>query len=349
MPDSLPIQPVVWTDEGVVLIDQTALPRQLVELVCKKSDEVVAAIGNLVVRGAPAIGVAGAYAVVLAAREALSLPERGRISYFENALRSIEAARPTAVNLSWAVRRMGRVWTRWDRGINAHIIGQLLEESLAIHRRDIEWSRKISEWGSALLPCGNSMTYCNAGALATGGIGTALGVIGQAFRMGKIPKVFACETRPVLQGLRLTAWELNHQNIPYSVICDNMIATVLRSGRVSSIVVGADRIAANGDVANKIGTYGLAVLAKHHSVPFFVAAPSSSFDLNAATGQDIPIEERPSEEIISVLGANRPPFEVPVFNPAFDVTPADLIEGIICEKGVASRPVSIEKIQHLTT
>lgn len=334
----LSVPAVEWRDDACVLLDQTRLPREERYFACDDYRQVVSAIRTLTVRGAPAIGVAGAYAVVLAAREACALPtQEERDRRLATALVEIASARPTAVNLAWAVERQKR------RAATVSSVSELtralLEEAETLHREDAAANRRMAELGSQLLAPGTvAITYCNTGDLATGGLGTALGVLTHGHRTGKVSHVYTCETRPVLQGLRLTAWELQRAGVPFTAICDNMAGIVMRDRGVGAVLVGADRIAANGDAANKVGTYSLAVLAKHHGVPFYVVAPSSTFDLRTATGAAIPIEQRAAEEIYSALGDNRHPDPVPVFNPSFDVTPAALIAGIICERGVLRAP-----------
>lgn len=340
-PHSQPVEAVRWKDGSCFLLDQTALPHVERYVRCETFAQVVGCIRTLSVRGAPAIGVAGAYGVVLAAKQALSLPENQRVAFVEEALGNLAQARPTAVNLRWATERMRRAWSQ--EGVTANTVEKLLRESLKIHAEDAEANARIAALGAEVLPPGEILTYCNTGSLATGGHGTALGVVQEAFRRGKVTHVYACETRPLLQGLRLTAWELQRMGIPYSVICDNTAATILRSRPVSAVIVGADRIARNGDTANKIGTYGLAILARHHRIPFYVAAPLSTFDGKAATGEDIPIEERAAEEILAILGDGE--FAPNVCNPSFDVTPHELITGIVFETGVVSPPY-LEKLSH---
>lgn len=288
-------------------------------------------IQSLGIRGAPAIGVAGAYAAVLAVREAASLSENeARITFLETALEEIASSRPTAINLRWAIERMRALWAR--RGTLSELEARWQAESELIHLEDRRANERMAGFGAEIIPPGAALTYCNTGGLATSGKGTALGVLEEGFRQKKISHVYACETRPVLQGLRLTAWELSALGIPYTILCDNAAASFLARGEIKSVWVGADRIARNGDVANKIGTYGLAVLARHHGVPFYVAAPSTSVDLATTSGKDIPIEERPAEEVTALLGESE--FRPQVANPAFDVTPAELVTAWICERGV---------------
>lgn len=329
---------VQWKNEACVLLDQTRLPSEEIYNELIDYRDVVADIRRLAVRGAPAIGIAGAFAVVLALREMLSHPLSDRRSFIDRAFTNIENARPTAVNLAWAVRRMQRLLADAN-GLGDAAYDRALNEARLIHDDDIRSNQMMAELGAALFPedC-EVITYCNTGDLATGGVGTAFGVIHEGFRQGKVKKVYPCETRPVLQGARLTVWELQKNGIPYSLICDNMAGLTLRDRKIGAVLVGADRIARNGDAANKVGTYSLAVLARHHKVPFYVVAPSSTFDLSIATGAEIPIEERHPEEILKAMGANQPPYEVPVNNPSFDVTPHELITAIICEAGVFNYP-----------
>lgn len=337
-PYHLSVPAVAWRDGQCVLLDQTRLPREERYFPCDDYRQVVDAIRRLAVRGAPAIGVAGAYGCVLAAREAARAGTREeRVARLRAALDEIASARPTAVNLRWAVERQRRLVAETPDPVA--IESRLLAEAEAIHRDDAAANRRMAELGCELLAPGTiALTYCNTGDLATGGLGTALGVLTHGHRVGRVAHVYTCETRPVLQGLRLTAWELQRAQVPFTAICDNMAAITMRDRGVNAVLVGADRIAANGDAANKVGTYTLAVLAKHHGVPFYVVAPSSTFDLATPSGDAIPIEERAAEEIYAALGDNRHPTPVPVFNPSFDVTPASLITGIICEKAVFRPP-----------
>ena len=342
---SLPsrIQAVKRENDACVLLDQTLLPNQEVYLACHTHLEVADAIRRLVVRGAPAIGVAAAYGVCLAAQQALSL-EKNADAFLAAALSALKQARPTAVNLAWAVEEMRIILN--EAPLSTASVDRLWCRAAQIHELDIAANREMAKLGAAQLSAGAVLTYCNTGELATGGVGTAFGVLHQGFIDGRLSHVYACETRPVLQGLRLTAWELEKNEIPFSVICDNMAGLVMRDKKPQAIILGSDRIAANGDAANKIGTYSLAVLAKHHSIPFYVVAPWSTFDLSAESGADIPIEQRAAEEITGILNSagNAPSF--PVYNPAFDVTPAALITAIICERGVIDAPTS-EKIAKL--
>jgi methylthioribose-1-phosphate isomerase len=290
----------------------------------------------MVIRGAPAIGVAAAMGVALGIKGFSGEKARRR---FELVAKTLRATRPTAVNLAWAVERMGRALAENLDLDRAELFARMREEAIAIYEEDVAANRSLGRFGAELLENpATVLTHCNAGALATAGYGTALGVIRAAREAGKKVEVFADETRPFLQGSRLTAWELRKDHIPVTVIADNMAATILAKGRVSCVIVGTDRTAANGDVANKIGTYPLAVMARRHGVPFYVAAPLSSVDLNCASGAAIPIEERDPKEIIEFAGKLVAPKGVAVFNPAFDVTPAELVTAIITERGVAYPP-----------
>ncbi|MDA0225262.1 MAG: S-methyl-5-thioribose-1-phosphate isomerase [Proteobacteria bacterium] len=319
------VQAVRWTGTVLELLDQRLLPEQKTYLPCRSAAEVAAAIRDMVVRGAPAIGCAAAFGMALEAQRGGDL---------EAARTLLAASRPTAINLFWALERM-------QGAVNPEA------EARAIFEEDIAANIAMGRLGAALVPDGaRVMTHCNAGALATAGHGTALGVIRSARDAGKSVSVVANETRPYLQGARLTAWEMVEERIPVTLITDGMAGHMIATGQVDLIVVGADRIAANGDVANKIGTYTLAVLAKRHDVPFYVAAPRSTFDLSIADGSRIPIEERGADEVTGYRGARWAPEGVQVRNPAFDVTPADLISAIICEAGTA-RPPNRETIATL--
>jgi len=337
------VQAVNWQNNRVVILDQTKLPSEETYLHLAEHAGVVDAIKRLAVRGAPAIGVAGAYGVVLAAQESLSLPIAGRERYFQSALTHLTEARPTAVNLRWGVNRMKALWESQGGNLDAQMVKSLWEEASLIHEQDIQTNLKMAEIGASVFksPVG-VLTVCNTGDLATAGIGTAFGVFHWGYRAGKVLHVYACETRPVMQGSRLTVWELQKNKIPFTLICDNMAGIMMREGKVGAVFAGADRIAANGDSANKVGTYTLAVLAKHHGLPFYIVAPTSTFDLSIASGAEIPIEERHGEEILGALGSNQHPYHVPVRNPAFDVTPRELISAIICEKGVIASPSAAE-------
>jgi methylthioribose-1-phosphate isomerase len=334
------ICPIIWRDGAVVLLDQNALPLQEREFLCREYGEVVAAIKDLTVRGAPAIGIAAAFGIALGMRRLGALPSgRARIE-FREICRDFARSRPTARNLFWAIERMGRRFDAACAEGTAGVGAALLAEAQAILEEDVAANRRLGRFGSPFLRDGDAiLTHCNAGALATGGYGTALGVIRAAHEEGKRISVFVDETRPVLQGARLTAWELRKEGIPFTLIADNMAGTLMKQGRVQLVIVGADRIAANGDAANKIGTYPLAVLARAHGIPFYVAAPLSTIDLSLGSGDEIPIEERNPEEIRSLRGVRIAEEGIDVYNPAFDVTPASLVTAFITEAGVARPPL----------
>src|SRR6187431_89342 len=339
---NLNIIPVKWADEGVLMLDQRLLPTEEKWLVLRTYNDVAAGIKDMVVRGAPAIGVSAAYGVALGAKQFVgtNLDDLDdEIDYISDV---IGKTRPTAVNLFWAIDRMKRTFEKAKgEGKSVSEIKQiLLDDAKAIHTEDIESQRLIAKFGGELLDDNSTvLTHCNAGALATGGVwGTALGVIRGAVDQGKHVSVIADETRPYLQGARLTAWELMKDDIPVTLITDNMSGHVMKKGRVQAVVVGSDRIAANGDVANKIGTYMVAVLAKRHNIPFYVAAPVNTLDLSLASGDEIPIEERDSMEVTHIREHQLGPDGVNVHNPAFDVTPHQFITAIITDKGVARPP-----------
>ena len=330
------VETIQWTGAGVVMIDQTRLPKETVFVTCKDYLEVARAISTMVIRGAPAIGVAAAMGVALGVARA---EENGLEAQFERICETLAGTRPTGVNLFWAINRMRKLYESLRGRPVAEIRERLIAEAKLVYEEDIAINKAIGAHGADLVPDGKTvLTHCNAGALATAGYGTALGVIRAAVSAGKKIDVFADETRPFLQGARLTAWELQQDSIPTTVITDNMAGHFLRSGRIGCVVVGADRIAANGDVANKIGTYSVAVLAKENNVPFYVAAPISTLDLTLASGDQIPIEQRPAVEVTHIFGVPVTPEGIAVENPAFDVTPARYVSGIITEKGVARAP-----------
>ncbi len=338
----LDIIPVKWSDEGVLMLDQRLLPTEETWLTLKTYDEVADGIRDMVVRGAPAIGVSAAYGMAIAAKTFVGTTVADLEDELDFAGDVLAKTRPTAVNLFWAIDRMKRTFAEAKAaGKSVSEIKEILKTSAkAIHDEDIESQRLIAQFGGELLNDNDVvLTHCNAGALATGGVwGTALGVIRGAVDQGKTIAVVADETRPYLQGARLTAWELMEDDIPVTLITDNMSGHVMKSGRIKAVVVGSDRIAANGDVANKIGTYMVAVLANRHNIPFYVAAPLSTVDLNCPTGDDIPIEERGREEVTHVKGHQLAPEGVRITNYGFDVTPNDLVTAIITEKGVARAP-----------
>ena len=325
------MESISWSGDTLYLLDQTRLPVEERWLRYTNYRAVAGAIQTMVVRGAPAIGIAAAYAMVLAAREfrgSSDFPERMR-----DAKALLSASRPTAVNLFWALDRMEH---RVQQGAD---LTALEAEAVAIHREDVVMNKDMGRYGAAVVPRhARILTHCNAGALATGGYGTALGVIRAAHATGKVDMVYADETRPLLQGARLTAYELVKDQIPVTLITDNMAGALMAQGKVDLVVLGCDRMAANGDFANKIGTYGVAVLARHHGIPFYTALPSSTIDLSIQSGCQIPIEERKGEEVTHLFGVQTGPEEVRTWNPAFDVTPHELLTGIITEKGVIYPP-----------
>ena len=327
-------------EHGVLhLIDQRVLPLAFETVICRNAAETAEAIRSMVVRGAPAIGCAAAYGVALEAQSAAGQMRPIFDATLEQAFSVLAASRPTAVNLFWALERMRRLLTQQGHMPSDEIALLLLDEARAIYEDDIAANRAMGAHGAALLAQdARVLTHCNAGALATAGHGTALGVIRSAVEAGKNISVIADETRPFLQGARLTAWEMVQEKIPVTLIADNMAGHMMKSGAIDAVIVGADRVAANGDVANKIGTYMVAVLAARHNIPFYVAAPLSTFDLSAESGDAIPIEERAAEEVTGFRDVRWAPDGVRVANPAFDVTPAELIAAIITEKGVIARP-----------
>ena len=326
------------------IIDQTRLPAELREIECRTVQDVWEAVKTLRVRGAPAIGVAAAYGVVLGLQPAVVQEPGAFASAIEEVADYLATSRPTAVNLFWALDRMKRCAERHSEVPPRQRLDHLLAEAQQIEREDREMCSAIGRHGAELLADGQTvLTHCNAGGLATSGDGTALAVIFAAARQGKQIRVYADETRPLLQGARLTAWELQQRKIPVTLICDSMAGWVMKEQRVHAVITGADRIAANGDSANKIGTYSLALLARAHDIPFYVAAPSSTFDGSLESGEDIPIEQRSSEEITHAFGKQTAPTGIDTYNPAFDVTPAELITAIITERGVV-RPVTASQI-----
>ena len=346
------IKTVEWTKDGVRMLDQRLLPTEEKYLTLRSYEEVADAIKTMVVRGAPAIGVSAAMGLALGASQSVGTSVADLEFDFNFMCKVMGATRPTAVNLFWAIERMRDVITRAKTETRdvEEIKKRLVDEALAIFRDDIESNRALGRFGADLIADGATvLTHCNAGALATAGdYGTALGVIRAAIDAGKRVAVIADETRPFLQGSRLTAWELARDNIPVTVITDNMAGHVMKQGKVDCVVVGADRIAANGDAANKIGTYMVAVLAKQHSIPFYVAAPISTIDFSMASGEEIPIEERDAREVTHVRDQQMAPAGVDVHNFAFDVTPNELIAAIITDRGVARSPYT-ESLRSLVT
>ncbi|MBA2481906.1 MAG: S-methyl-5-thioribose-1-phosphate isomerase [Planctomycetes bacterium] len=332
-------------DDGhLVLLDQTRLPKDVVYLQVRDIEVLRTAICDLAVRGAPAIGIAGAFGIVLhlvpLAKAAKATTASALDTAYAHAHERLVSSRPTAVNLRWALERMRDCFDRHSSHLTPlEMCARLLMEAKRIHREDLELCRRIAENGAPLMPQGGGVyTHCNTGALATGGVGTALGCLVEAHNRGRKIQVFSGETRPLLQGARLTALELQHAKVPVTLCCDSAAASLMARGKIQAVIVGADRICANGDTANKIGTYSLAVLAKHHGIPFYVAAPYSTFDLSLADGSLIHIEERHADEVRRPHGVQMSPIDVPVSNPAFDVTPAALITAIVTERGVIDHP-----------
>ena len=332
-PDS--VRPIIWEENHLRLLDQRLLPGKLEYLACDNAGEVAKAIHQMVVRGAPAIGITAAYGVVLAARAAYNKDPAGWKKTIQGDLDTLAKSRPTAVNLHWALNRMQSLFNQ----IEGNPEPELLREALTIHEEDIAANRQMGALGAAVIAESRQvLTHCNTGSLATGGYGTALGVIRSAWKNGTLDMVYATETRPWLQGTRLTAWELKQDNIPVTLIADSAANFLLSRGMVKWVITGADRIAANGDVANKIGTYSLAVAARHQGVKMMVVAPASTFDLQTSSGADIPIEDRGSDEIVQFGGKPTAPEGIATWNPVFDITPAELIDVIVTEKGVIHHP-----------
>lgn len=328
-----------WRQGKLHLLDQRKLPQETTYVVCADYYAVICAIKDMVVRGAPAIGVTAAYGMALAAQQNQSFPITDFLTALQTAGDELMDARPTAVNLRWAVARMLAVAQAHCAKPVSEITAQLITEAEAIASEDVKVNQAIGEYGSALINDGaRILTICNAGVLATAGGGTALGVIHAAHIKGRKVSVFACETRPYLQGARLTTWELSQADIPVTLIVDSAAGLLFRQKKIDMVIVGADRIAANGDAANKIGTYSLSVLAKEHGIPFYIAAPFSTFDLRLASGDEIPIEERSSREITHIAGVQITSDEISVYNPSFDITPAEKITAIITERGIIYQP-----------
>jgi methylthioribose-1-phosphate isomerase len=341
------IYPVIWQNNSVLLIDQTRLPNEYAVVEIHRSEDMARAIKTMIVRGAPAIGVAAAYGMYLGAREIETSDRHEFLAQLEQVADLLRATRPTAVNLFWAISRMMKI-AYATPGTITDIQQVLLQTAQAINVEDVQTCQAIGDHGLQVLPTTPEkltlLTHCNAGALATAGYGTALGVVRSAWREGRLARLFADETRPRLQGAKLTAWEAVQEGIPATVITDNMAAHCMQQGLIHAVVVGADRIAANGDTANKIGTYSLAIVAKAHNIPFYVAAPVSTIDFELSDGSQIPIEERNPEEIYQVGDTILTPSGVEFYNPAFDVTPAELITAIITENG-AFAPSELKKSQ----
>ena len=335
----MPVETIKWSNGKIKLIDQTSLPHRFRHILCGDVRRLWRAIKKLEVRGAPAIGIAGALGVVLGVKDSKAKTKEAFLREVNDVVKYLASSRPTAVNLFWALARMEAVAEKNFLLPMPQLKRILLKEALKIIDEDKACCRRMARYGAKLVKSGDTiLTHCNAGGLATADYGTALGVLFEAKKQGKRIKAYVDETRPLLQGARLTTWELLHEGIDTTLICDNMAASLMTKGKVDKIFVGADRIARNGDAANKIGTYSLAVLAKYHRVPFYVVAPLSTFDFNLKTGADIPIEERGADEVRSVMGKRIAPPNVKVYNPAFDVTPNELITAIINEKVIFRKP-----------
>jgi methylthioribose-1-phosphate isomerase len=336
-----PMKPLEWINGNVRFLDQTKLPLEEVYI---KTDDVVVlteAIRRLAIRGAPLIGIAAAYGVALASLQFKKTDANGLRSHLQSTINILASTRPTAVNLFWALKRQRRVLDSWQTNSVTDLQKRLIDEALLIHHEDFEMCEHISSFGVELLPQSCSiLTHCNAGALATGGRGTALGIVTKAWEKGKLKCVYIDETRPLLQGARLTAWEMKRANIPSTLIVDSIAAVLMKQGKIDAVIVGADRIAMNGDVANKVGTYSIAVLAKHHGIPFYVAVPISTIDFQIKTGNEIPIEVRDGKEVTEVFGKRIAPEGVAVYSPAFDVTPDEFITAIVTDQGILHPPFS---------
>ncbi len=332
------IMPIRYENGNLILIDQRKLPKKEEYFICKTYKDVIFAIKEMIVRGAPAIGVTAAYGISMFVSSTKN--KDSLLNNFDSVCNEFASTRPTAVNLFWAIERMKKLFFKIKNSELDEIKSAFISEAQKIFNEDIEINKKIGENGKKLIKNNsNILTHCNAGALATAGYGTALGVIRSAFYEGKNIHVYVDETRPFLQGSRLTAWELMKEKIPCTLICDNMAGFLMKLGKIDAIIVGADRIASNGDTANKIGTYTLAVLAQKHGIPFYVAAPYSTFDFSIKTGKDIPIEERSGKEITELYTKNTAPDNIKTFNPAFDITDAELITAIITEKNILYPPL----------
>ncbi|MGI6574428.1 MAG: S-methyl-5-thioribose-1-phosphate isomerase [bacterium] len=333
------MQSIAWKQGKVEFIDQTKLPQSYTKITCTDYREIIHGIKTLQIRGAPAIGVAAAMAFVLAAYEYAGLPAKEFQAKMAQVYSELTASRPTAVNLFWALNNMVQVLQEYTNHDTTKAVFALEKEALKLAAADLDTNLQIGVNGSQIIGDNTRvLTHCNAGALATTGHGTALGVIRTGYKIGKIKQVFATETRPLLQGARLTTWELFHEGIPVTLITDSMAGYIMQLGMVDMVIVGADRIARNGDVANKIGTYNIAVLARENNIPVYVAAPLSTFDFTLSSGKDIPIEERDPQEVTHINGHPIAPAGIDVFNPAFDITPARYITGIITEKGLIQPP-----------
>jgi methylthioribose-1-phosphate isomerase len=343
------MKPLEWVNGKLRFLDQTKLPFE--EIICETDDVhiVAEAIRRLAIRGAPLIGIAAAYGVALASFSLDRQTSNEAYTHLLSVLHDLSLTRPTAVNLFWALNRQRRVLEMYQTQSLSELQQQLLTEAKQIHREDVEMCERISSFGAELLPDQCSvLTHCNAGALATGGRGTAVGIISKAWELGKLKHVYIDETRPLLQGARLTAWEMKRANIPATLIVDNLAGVLMKKEKINAVIVGADRIAMNGDTANKVGTYSLAVLTKHHKIPFYVAAPCSTIDVQISTGKDIPIEIRDATEVTELFGHRMAPENIPVYSPAFDVTPHELITAIVTDQAVLHAPFneSLQRIRY---
>jgi methylthioribose-1-phosphate isomerase len=342
------MKPLEWIDGAIRFLDQTKLPLEEVYIQTDDAAVVADAIRRLAIRGAPLIGIAAAYGVALASLQVKNTNLVDIRSTLQSTIDTLASTRPTGVNLFWALERQRNILNAWQTNTIAEVQKRLIEEALLIHHEDFIMCERISSFGVELLPSSCSiLTHCNAGALATGGRGTAVGIISKAWEVGKLKCVYIDETRPLLQGARLTAWEMKQANIPATLITDSTAAYLMKQGKIDAVIVGADRIACNGDVANKVGTYNLAVLAKHHDIPFYVAAPRSTIDFQIKSGKDIPIEERDGKEISEINGKRMAPDGIAVYSPAFDVTPNEFICAIVTDGGTLFPPFSnvIENLQ----
>lgn len=338
---------IEWKNAVVRIIDQRKLPSRLVFINCRGVKALWHAIKTLKLRGAPALGIAGGFGVILGIKDSKAKTFREFFNQLKKVSKYLGSSRPTAVNLFWALERMERIAKENKQLSISELKKRLLKEAFKILEEDRQTCRKMAKYGASLIKSGDTiLTHCNAGALATADYGTALGVLYKAKGQGKKIKVYADETRPLLQGSRLTAWELMRQGVDTTLICDNMAATLMTQGKIDKVFVGADRIAANGDAANKIGTYSVAVLAKHHGIPFYVVAPVSTIDYRIKLGKEIPIEQRNADEVRCFAGVPTAPKNVKVYNPAFDVTPASLITAIITERGIALPPYTRSLRRH---
>lgn len=342
------IKPLFWKDNRLFIVDQTLLPTKYSLIEIRNHLEMADAIKRLAIRGAPAIGIAAAFGLVISLKAFLRSTHRNFFKHLYENIEILKKTRPTAVNLSWALERIRNIAKNSESLPTPKLWERLLNEAKVIHKEDIQMCEAITEHGYKLLPEKvNVITYCNTGGLATGGLGTALGIIIKAFQKGKNIHVYVSETRPLLQGARLTAWELSKEKVPFTLCTDNMMAYIMTNKNINAVIVGADRIAANGDTANKIGTYSLAILAKFHKIPFYVAAPTSTIDPTIPSGKDIVIEQRSGLEVTNFLGKHIAPKNCPAISPAFDVTPANFITRIITEKGVFKQPFHLFQQSHL--